>query len=230
MERRVAGGAGFADLVPTSHLARREAHASMMRDALEQEQVYVVPLGLTSDGQFFFAIPGTVVVAFGPEAGRKAQARRELAEGVAQRFKVLSDPTRAALLNLLRHRPVSVTDLACYFELSQPTVSVHVKMLREAGLLQAQRSGAQTLYSATPEAVTQFVEGALADLLTEPAVADLPPISENASRAQVREAREQARRTRDAVRVMRETRANGRSGSLVVVKRRGEEVEGDGQK
>ena len=102
----------------------------------------------------------TLLISFGPEAGSKAKRRREQAEAAAGRFKVLSDPTRVAILSRVLQMPTSITDLALYFDLSQPTVSVHMKMLREAGLLESTRSGAQTLYTASPEHVRDFVRQA----------------------------------------------------------------------
>jgi DNA-binding transcriptional ArsR family regulator len=53
----------------------------------------------------------------------------------------LGDPTRLAIFEYLTRGPAGVTDIAADFSLSQPTVSVHIKRLREAGLVSAVRRG-----------------------------------------------------------------------------------------
>jgi len=164
LEGRLADGADITAIVPSTHLGRKERYAGMLREAFAAGELIVTPMSLTEQGQYIFAFPGMLVVGFGPEAARKAENRRERAERAANRFKVLSDPTRLALLGKIIHEPISVTDLAIYFELSQPTISVHVKLLREAGLLESERKGAQTVYRARPETVRQFVEAALIDV------------------------------------------------------------------
>ena len=73
--------------------------------------------------------------------------RRFYAGEVASRLKVLSDPTRVALLSQLACEPMSVTELAALYDLAQPTVSIHVRQLREAGLVVARKEGGRTIYS-----------------------------------------------------------------------------------
>ena len=69
-----------------------------------------------------------------------------------------------AFVNRMLHGQVSVTDLAAYFELSQPTVSAHVKILRDAGLLEAERAGTFTFYRVTEERLRTFIDEALGEL------------------------------------------------------------------
>src|SRR5919206_1034417 len=78
------------------------------------------------------------------------QARDEL----AARFKALADPTRVAIVNRLAAAPeVCVCDLTDAFELSQPTISHHLRILREAGIVEASRRGTWAYYRLVPEAV-----------------------------------------------------------------------------
>ncbi|MBE0611335.1 MAG: winged helix-turn-helix transcriptional regulator [Dehalococcoidia bacterium] len=110
-----------------------------------------------------------VFVGVGSGVGERLARRRERAERAAGRFKVLSDPTRLAILAELLHadyhNATTVTELASLFGLSQPTVSVHMKMLREAGLVTAEREGNQVSYSASDATLREFVEGALEETL-----------------------------------------------------------------
>src|SRR6266702_5287126 len=71
-------------------------------------------------------------------------------------FKALADPVRLRLLSLIAAaggREVCVCELTPAFELSQPTISHHLKVLREAGLLTSQRRGTWVYYRVIPEAL-----------------------------------------------------------------------------
>src|ERR671934_3119673 len=73
---------------------------------------------------------------------------------LAARFKALADPTRVAIVNRLAGaEEVCVCDLTEAFELSQPTISHHLRLLREAGLVQAVRRGTWAYYRLVPGTV-----------------------------------------------------------------------------
>ena len=73
---------------------------------------------------------------------------------LAARFKALADPTRVAIVNQLSGAPeVCVCNLVEAFDLSQPTVSHHLKILREAGLVESTRRGTWAYYRLVPEAL-----------------------------------------------------------------------------
>jgi ArsR family transcriptional regulator len=77
-----------------------------------------------------------------------------VAEDLAQRFKALADPTRIAIVNRLAGAgEVCVCELVAEFELSQPTISHHLRVLRNAGLVDASRRGTWAYYRIVPEAV-----------------------------------------------------------------------------
>ena len=75
------------------------------------------------------------------------------AEALAARFKALSDPTRVAILNRLAQGEACVCDLNATFDLSQPTISHHLRVLRDAGLVEASRRGTWAYYRVVPEAL-----------------------------------------------------------------------------
>ncbi|WP_328412377.1 metalloregulator ArsR/SmtB family transcription factor [Nocardia sp. NBC_00403] len=80
----------------------------------------------------------------------------EVAVELASAFKALADPVRLRLLSLIASRPgeeVCVCELTPQFELSQPTISHHLKVLREAGLIDCQRRGTWVYYWAIPAAL-----------------------------------------------------------------------------
>src|SRR5215210_6335618 len=97
-------------------------------------------------------------ICCGPEAEPLSEPERE---AVAARFKALSDPTRVAIINCLSAADeVCVCNLTETFELSQPTISHHLKVLREAGLVESSRRGTWAYYRLVPEAVAAL-RGAL---------------------------------------------------------------------
>jgi len=62
-------------------------------------------------------------------------------------FKVLSVPARAKIYGLLLKRQRSVSDILKKFELSQPTISYHLKEMERAGLIESEKEGRQVFYS-----------------------------------------------------------------------------------
>src|SRR5262245_66458717 len=70
------------------------------------------------------------------------------AEQLAATFKALADPTRVSIVNRLASgEECCVCDLTNAFELSQPTISHHLRILREAGLVDAESRGTWAYYS-----------------------------------------------------------------------------------
>ncbi|HEU0234933.1 MAG TPA: autorepressor SdpR family transcription factor [Candidatus Limnocylindrales bacterium] len=61
-------------------------------------------------------------------------------------YRALADPTRRRVLALLRERDMTAGELAAEFELSWPTMSGHFSVLREADLIQADRTGSTITY------------------------------------------------------------------------------------
>jgi ArsR family transcriptional regulator len=87
---------------------------------------------------------------------------------LARMFKALGDPVRLRLLSLVASHAggeACVCDISPAFDLSQPTISHHLKVLREAGLLDCERRGTWVYYWVIPAALQQLS----AVLLTESA-------------------------------------------------------------
>lgn len=66
-------------------------------------------------------------------------------------FKALAEPKRREMLRLLRVAPLSVNEIAGHFDVTQQAVSLHLKVLHEAGLVTEQRAGTRRLYLVRPE-------------------------------------------------------------------------------
>jgi ArsR family transcriptional regulator len=81
------------------------------------------------------------------------------AAGLAQVFKALGDPVRLRLVSLIgAHQggEVCVCELATAFDLTQPTISHHLRVLREAGLLTSERRGTWVYYRLVPAALERM--------------------------------------------------------------------------
>jgi ArsR family transcriptional regulator len=105
--------------------------------------------------------------ATGPRAGREACAiplvREPVGEaaaaGLAQVFKALGDPVRLRLVSLIgAHQggEVCVCDLTTAFDLTQPTISHHLRVLREAGIITSERRGTWVYYRLVPAALERM--------------------------------------------------------------------------
>ncbi|MDH6128096.1 ArsR family transcriptional regulator [Kitasatospora sp. GP82] len=93
----------------------------------------------------------------------------EAATDLARMFKALSDPVRLRLLSLIASHEggeACVCDLTGPFDVSQPTISHHLKVLREAGLVGSERRGTWVYYWVLPAALAR-----LSSLLQTPAAA-----------------------------------------------------------
>jgi ArsR family transcriptional regulator len=94
----------------------------------------------------------------GPDVPALAPAA---ADELAARFKALADPTRVAIVNrLAQAEQTCVCDLTAAFALSQPTISHHLKVLRDAGLVESSRRGTWAYYRVVPETLAALA-GAL---------------------------------------------------------------------
>jgi ArsR family transcriptional regulator len=85
----------------------------------------------------------------------RAQAAR-----MATVAKALGDPIRLQLVDVLRKHAgkVCVCELVPLFDLAQPTVSHHLKVLREAGIVDSERQGLWAYYYVLPDALKELSE------------------------------------------------------------------------
>ncbi|CAM5354789.1 hypothetical protein STENM223S_11781 [Streptomyces tendae] len=100
---------------------------------------------------------------------------------LAKVFKALGDPVRLRLLSMIASRAggeVCVCDLTPAFDLSQPTISHHLKLLRQAGLIDCERRGTWVYYWLVPETTDR-----LAGILSRPMGEPLPDRTASAGAA-----------------------------------------------
>lgn len=101
------------------------------------------------------------------EAGRYAVELRKLAdrsldsksaEKAAKIFKALSDPTRLRMLKLLKNKPMCVCEIMVALNLSQPTTSYHLNVLKSAGILSKSRKGRWIFYQLAMKEPLKFLD------------------------------------------------------------------------
>jgi DNA-binding transcriptional ArsR family regulator len=100
-------------------------------------------------------------------------------------FEAVAQPTRREILRLLSAGELSAGDIASRFSLTQPAISQHLKVLREAGLVNERREGTRRVLSIRPEGLSE-----LNDFLSEV----LPGRLERLKDVAEREEREDRRR------------------------------------
>ncbi|HEU5432206.1 MAG TPA: metalloregulator ArsR/SmtB family transcription factor [Thermomicrobiales bacterium] len=81
-------------------------------------------------------------------------------ERLVAAFKALADPTRLDVFRLIaaQEEPICACDVVDRFDVSQPTISHHLKTLRDAGLIVASRRGVWAYYAVDPRARDLFAQ------------------------------------------------------------------------
>jgi DNA-binding transcriptional ArsR family regulator len=137
-------------------------------------ELAVVPAFFTHKGMFV-DLPGVVIVGVRTDpSGPDARARTEL---LARRLRAVADPTRLAILDALSRSHLTVTDLAAMFSLAQPTVSNHIKVLRDAGFVSSSFDGRRRNLAVRHDVVAEVLESLQRTLM----LADAPAPAEAGS-------------------------------------------------
>lgn len=77
--------------------------------------------------------------------------------GIDETFRALADPTRRAILQLLRQGDRTAGEISSRFPMTAASVSHHLAVLKEAGLVQANREGRTVIYSLEATVFQDFV-------------------------------------------------------------------------
>lgn len=90
----------------------------------------------------------------------------EIMSDLSKTLAALSDETRRRILTLLRAGSKSAGDIAAEFSLSKPTISHHLKVLDEAGLVRSERRGTSIVYTLQSNVLEDLAQAVL-DLSAE---------------------------------------------------------------
>ena len=80
---------------------------------------------------------------------------------MSKAFKALSDETRREILQLLNKQDMSAGEISDHFEMSKPSISKHLDILRETGLISSEKKGQYVIYSIN----TSIIEEVLGNFL-----------------------------------------------------------------
>ena len=146
------------ELLDEKHLARRDDRFSAMtQTAYSGGRLMVAPSFFSGHRGCIVDLPRTYLVGTGSGVSEDAARRRVAAEQAARGFKLLADPTRVLILSELRCAAATVGEIARRVGVAQPTASVHLKQLRDAGLVEARRDGATTTYTLLPTQLERLI-------------------------------------------------------------------------
>jgi DNA-binding transcriptional ArsR family regulator len=101
--------------------------------------------------------PGLIIVSYAePTIGLK-EFEQQVRE-IAVRTAALGDPTRLTILRLIRHFGLVNTEIAAYLNMARPTVSIHARILRDAGLITSKKVGRETHHEICWEEMKKFLQ------------------------------------------------------------------------
>ncbi len=156
------------DWLPSSNLILRQPR---LYQAVAAGKLHVnfwlEPLGLADS---VIILPGEVIASFA-EPGEIFQNFYSFGSNLANKVQALSDPTRLLILRLIRNFGMNNTDMAEFLHIARPTVSIHVKILREAGLITTKQEGRIMRHEIIPEELHRLLHDLERFL-------DLPPVNE----------------------------------------------------
>lgn len=157
--------------LPPHHFAQFENLSGSLRDSFAKGRLAIVPLAFAEGGGFHLTGERVTALGFGLHGERVHRAIERRVADAAVSAKALADPTRLMLLSLInRYRTMSMTvgDLANQLGVTQPTVSGHLKLLREAGLITTEKKGTKSFPQPVRGAVKKVLDSLSETLIEEP--------------------------------------------------------------
>ena len=149
--------------LPTHHFTQFEGDSQAIRKSLENNKLLAVPLFFASSGGFNFDFTGAHYIGYGIQSERFFETLSARVGAAAGRIKAVADPTRLMLLTLIARYDgfdMTVSDFASQLGVTQPTVSGHLKLLKEADLVTLEKRGNKAIYKlntpALEEAIGEF--------------------------------------------------------------------------
>jgi DNA-binding transcriptional ArsR family regulator len=160
---RLDGGASIEDLMPPRHPLTLADRLGFEDIFIERDEFALSPVYFClSGGQ---VVDLTLYVQVGVPASDLLPVRKARdAAFVANRLRVLAEPTRVRILIQLLSAPAGVMDVARVLHMSQPTVSGHLKVLRDAGLVQPRRAAGRTVFISSRKRIERLLEDARATI------------------------------------------------------------------
>lgn len=163
-KNRLKSGSRIEALVPPRHPLTRADELGFDDLFVERAEYVLSPLYFCMSGGHAVDL-GTYVHIGVPASDLLPVRKVRDAAFVAYRLRVLSEASRVRVLLELLSAPAGVMEVARALHLSQPTVSGHLKLLRQAGLVQPRRIGARTVFAGSRKRVERLLEDARATIV-----------------------------------------------------------------
>lgn len=160
---RLSTGAPIEELVPPRHPLTYADRLGFDDLFTHRHEFVVSPLYFCMSGGHVLDLDDYVHIAV-PASDLLPVRKVRDAAFVSDRLRVLAEPTRVHILIQLLSAPSGVMDVARSLRMSQPTVSGHLKVLRDAGLIQPRRFGTRTVMVASRKRIERLLEDARATI------------------------------------------------------------------
>jgi DNA-binding transcriptional ArsR family regulator len=151
MERRIASGRPLRELMPEHAAALLELTPEL---ATRNDRDWFVAVAAFAGKCGALDLPGLVWCSFAEDELGEDRLR---ADELGRQLRAIADPTRMSILRLLTTTPLRIGELATALAVSQPTVSNHVKVLREGGVLRSENRGGRQELIVDHEALSQLL-------------------------------------------------------------------------
>jgi ArsR family transcriptional regulator, zinc-responsive transcriptional repressor len=155
--------AAVLELMPPRHPLTRMSRPTATALLRRRQRVSVVPIYFCMSGGELADLGDRLHVGVPASALEPIRHTRDAAF-VADRLRVLSEPTRVRILIHLMSVPSGVMEMTRALGMSQPTVSEHVRVLAAAGLVRPSRRRSRTAYAVSRRRVERLIEDARATL------------------------------------------------------------------
>lgn len=149
--------------LPAHHFVQFEDDRQRIRKSLEKNKLLVTPLFFATGGGFNFDFADAHYIGYGIQSERYFETLTARVAVAANRIKAVADPTRLMLLALISRYTgfdMTVSDFAAQLGVTQPTVSGHLKLLKDADLVTMKKKGNKAIYkvntAALEEAIGEF--------------------------------------------------------------------------
>jgi DNA-binding transcriptional ArsR family regulator len=160
---KLDAGASIEELVPPRHPLTNADRLGFDDLFTHRKEFALSPLYFCMSGGHVIDLDDYVHIAV-PSSDLLPVRKVRDAMFVSDRLRVLAEPTRVHILIQLLSAPSSVMEIARALRVSQPTVSGHLRILRDAGLIQPKRFGARTVMVASRKRVERLLEDARATI------------------------------------------------------------------
>jgi DNA-binding transcriptional ArsR family regulator len=159
LQNRLDEGESLWRLLPEGHMAFNAKLRPLVDDASRHGDVVITPGPFVRSSGHVIHLPRLFHIGVAADPRESTKRRHKDEEQIARWAKLLSERTRVRILLELGREPRSVTELAKLLGISQPAVTEHIRLLREAGLLHSSKHGKRIRYEVSRQQLERLLDG-----------------------------------------------------------------------